>query len=84
MIVAEAISQALVAEGVRLSAGITGQSVGLIADALISRPELQMYYTRQERVATMLAEPEDHHTPLRGSKLWQLGLLELWLQAHGL
>ncbi len=27
------------------------------------------------------AEPE--LTPLRGNKLWQLGLLEWWLQAHG-
>ena len=25
-----------------------------------------------------------HLTPLRGNKLWQLGLLELWLQAHEL
>lgn len=30
----------------------------------------------------LLADPEAHITPLRGSKLWQLALLELWLQAH--
>jgi hypothetical protein len=46
MNVAESICQALVAEGVRLSAGITGTSVGLIGDALISHPEIQMRYTR--------------------------------------
>jgi len=33
-------------------------------------------------VEKLLAEPEAHLTPLRGSKLWQLSLLELWLQEH--
>ncbi len=35
-------------------------------------------------VARLLAAPKDHITPLRGSKLWQIALLELWLQRHGL
>ncbi len=35
-------------------------------------------------VDELLAAPDDHITPLRGSKLWQLALLELWLQEHGL
>ncbi|MBA3746408.1 MAG: hypothetical protein H0W96_02825 [Solirubrobacterales bacterium] len=30
------------------------------------------------------AEPNRHLTRLDGSKLWQLGALELWLQAYGL
>ena len=30
------------------------------------------------------ANPADHITPLRGSELWQVGLLELWLQSHGI
>ena len=34
-------------------------------------------------VDRLLADPEAHITPLRGSKLWQLGLLELWLQGQG-
>jgi len=32
----------------------------------------------------LLKDPEAHITPLRGSKLWQLGLLEIWLQTHGI
>jgi asparagine synthase (glutamine-hydrolysing) len=32
----------------------------------------------------LLDDPEGHITPLRGSKLWQLGLLETWLQAQGI
>ncbi|WP_029896691.1 N-acetylglutaminylglutamine amidotransferase [Desulfohalovibrio reitneri] len=34
-------------------------------------------------VRELLDAPEEHITPLRGSKLWQLGLLEMWLQAQG-
>ncbi|NBP88915.1 MAG: N-acetylglutaminylglutamine amidotransferase, partial [Planctomycetia bacterium] len=37
---------------------------------------------RQDYVDRLLADPEQHITPLRGSKLWQLALLELWLQDH--
>jgi len=35
-------------------------------------------------VEKLLADPTAHITPLRGSKLWQLSLLESWLQLHGL
>ncbi|MDH3197526.1 MAG: N-acetylglutaminylglutamine amidotransferase [Candidatus Krumholzibacteria bacterium] len=31
---------------------------------------------------TLLSDPESHITPLRGSKLWQIALLEYWLQLH--
>ena len=32
----------------------------------------------------LFADPETHITPLRGSKLWQLALLEYWLQTHNI
>ncbi len=51
MKVAEAISQALVSEGVRLAAGITGQSIGHVADALAEKDGVKVIYARQERVA---------------------------------
>ncbi len=35
-------------------------------------------------VDQLLREPEAHITPLRGSKLWQVALLEFWLQTHGI
>lgn len=35
-------------------------------------------------VDRLLAEPMEHITPLRGSKLWQVALLEYWLQRHGI
>jgi asparagine synthase (glutamine-hydrolysing) len=34
-------------------------------------------------VDKLLAAPDEDLTPLRGNRLWQLGLLELWLQSHG-
>jgi asparagine synthase (glutamine-hydrolysing) len=33
-------------------------------------------------VDTLLKDPEAHITQLRGSKLWQVALLEYWLQVH--
>jgi asparagine synthase (glutamine-hydrolysing) len=39
---------------------------------------------RRDYVDRLLEAPGAHITPLRGSKLWQIALLELWLQSHGL
>jgi asparagine synthase (glutamine-hydrolysing) len=39
---------------------------------------------RREAVDEMFREPDRHITRLRGSKLWQIALLEAWLQAHSL
>jgi asparagine synthase (glutamine-hydrolysing) len=33
-------------------------------------------------VHKLLQDPEAHITRLRGSKLWQVALLEYWLQVH--
>ena len=37
-----------------------------------------------DAVAELLDDPPAHITPLRGSKLWQVALLEYWLQVHEL
>jgi asparagine synthase (glutamine-hydrolysing) len=39
---------------------------------------------RAEYVDTLLAAPKAHITALRGSKLWQIALLEYWLQQHNI
>jgi len=39
---------------------------------------------RREYVERLLADPEGELTPKRHSKLWQVALLEGWLQAHGI
>ena len=51
MKVAQAIARALYQEGIRLVAGITGQSIGHVADALAECENMSVFYTRQERVA---------------------------------
>jgi len=37
---------------------------------------------QRDYVEKLLAAPDQHFTALRGSKLWHLALLELWLQTH--
>ena len=51
MKVAQAISRALVSEGVTLAAGIAGQSIGPVLDAIGDTDEITLMYARQERVA---------------------------------
>jgi acetolactate synthase-1/2/3 large subunit len=51
MKVSHAISRALVSEGVTLAAGIAGQSIWPVIDALGDCEEVSLMYARQERVA---------------------------------
>ena len=39
---------------------------------------------RTAYVDRLLAEPNSHRTTLGANQLWQIGLLELWLQRHGI
>ena len=39
---------------------------------------------QNEYIDMLLESPKDHITPLRGSKLWQVVLLEFWMQQHGI
>jgi acetolactate synthase-1/2/3 large subunit len=49
--VAETISHCLVAEGVKLAAGMSGQQIGPLLDQIAGRTEIALMYARQERVA---------------------------------
>jgi asparagine synthase (glutamine-hydrolysing) len=62
---------------------LQGSVLDYVRDALHSEPARQRQLYNPDYVEMLLAAPADHITPLRGSKLWQLGLLELWLQAQG-
>jgi asparagine synthase (glutamine-hydrolysing) len=55
----------------------------LVRDALAADAARERGLFRGAYVDRLLAEPNGELTPLRGNKLWQLGLLELWLQTHG-
>jgi asparagine synthase (glutamine-hydrolysing) len=61
---------------------LRGPYLDLVTDALRAPEAKQRGLFRGDEIDRLLAHP-DELTPLRGSKLWQLGLLELWLQAHG-
>ncbi|AVR88061.1 N-acetylglutaminylglutamine amidotransferase [Thauera aromatica] len=61
---------------------LQGPVLERVRDALSSRAARERGLFRQDYVDLLLADPSAHITPLRGSKLWQLGLLEWWLQTH--
>ena len=55
----------------------------LLRDALHAPAARERGLFRPQAVEAMLADPNAHRTNLDGSSLWQLGLLEVWLQTHG-
>ena len=61
---------------------LEGKVLGMVRDALTSDAARDRGLFRPAYVGELLAEPNGELTPLRGNKLWQLGLLELWLQSH--
>jgi asparagine synthase (glutamine-hydrolysing) len=61
---------------------LEGPVLEMVGDALRSDAARSRGLFRPEVVEEMLASPNEHRTNLDGSTLWQLGLLELWLQEH--
>ena len=61
---------------------LKGDTLARVRDALTGQAARERGLFQPAYVERLLANPSDHITPLRGSKLWQLGLLELWLQTH--
>ena len=61
---------------------LEGPVLELVADALRSSAARDRGLFREDVVEEMLRSPNEHRTNLDGSTLWQLGLLELWLQTH--
>ncbi|MYZ46715.1 N-acetylglutaminylglutamine amidotransferase [Propylenella binzhouense] len=62
---------------------IQGPYLELVRDALGSQAARERALFRGDYLETLFAAPTEHITPLRGSELWQVALLELWLQAQG-
>ena len=63
---------------------LRGDYLEMVKDALNAPAARERQLFNRDYVDTLLDKPEDHITPLRGSKLWQVALLEKWLQAHGI
>ena len=61
---------------------IEGPFLAHIKDVM-SQPSAKARGLFNEAYVKKLYEaPEEHITPLRGSKLYQIALLEMWLQTH--
>ncbi|WP_425407297.1 N-acetylglutaminylglutamine amidotransferase [Hwanghaeella sp.] len=63
---------------------IDGPYLDYVRDALSSKAAKDRGLFKQDYLDTLLSNPTEHITPLRGSKLWQVALLEMWLQTHGI
>lgn len=62
---------------------IDGPYLEMLRDTMSSRAARERGLFRQDYLDRLFAAPSEHITPLRGSELWQAGLLESWLQAQG-
>jgi asparagine synthase (glutamine-hydrolysing) len=63
---------------------LEGPYLDLVRDALYAPAAKERGLFRPEAVERLLADPNGRLTPLRGNELWQIALLELWLQKHGI
>src|SRR5690625_2812665 len=63
---------------------IDGPYLEMVRDALTSQPARERGLFRKDYLDRLFADPASHITKLRGSELWQVALLELWLQEHGI
>jgi asparagine synthase (glutamine-hydrolysing) len=61
---------------------IEGPYLDLVRDALTSQAARDRGLFRPEYLTQLFDDPKGHITPLRGSELWQVALLEMWLQTH--
>ncbi len=62
---------------------LDGALLQQVRDALTDPAARRRGLFRQETVERMLADPNAERTTLGSNALWQLGLLEMWLQRHG-
>jgi asparagine synthase (glutamine-hydrolysing) len=62
---------------------LEGPYVELVREALHAPAARDRALFDPAWVDRLLAEPNEHLTTLQGTSLWQLGLLELWLQTRG-
>ncbi|WP_055457491.1 N-acetylglutaminylglutamine amidotransferase [Chelatococcus sambhunathii] len=63
---------------------IEGSTLEMVKSALTSQKARERGLFDQRYLERLFADPKSAITPLRGSELWQVALLEMWLQTHGL
>lgn len=63
---------------------LQGDYLEFVRETLLSRRSVERALFNPEYVEKVLQAPEKHITPLKGSKLWQMALLQYWLAKQGL
>ncbi len=63
---------------------LRGDVLDMVRDNLLAQRCRGRGLLKRDYIEHLLDDPDAHITPLRGSKLWQLGLLETWLQTQGI
>ncbi|GJL83766.1 MAG: asparagine synthetase B [marine bacterium B5-7] len=63
---------------------LDGPYLAMVRDTLDGFRCVNRGIFRRGYISELLEQPSQHITPLGGSKLWQVALLELWLEAQGL
>ncbi|SDF40172.1 asparagine synthase (glutamine-hydrolysing) [Lentzea fradiae] len=63
---------------------LDGEVLGLLRDAMSSPAARGRGLFRRDYVDALLADPNGHATKAGGNELWHLGVLEMWLQQHGI
>ncbi|PRB77473.1 N-acetylglutaminylglutamine amidotransferase [Pseudomonas sp. MYb185] len=63
---------------------LQGSTLDWVRDSLTGSRAQARGLFNPRYIDTLLQNPMDHITPLRGSRLWQLAVLDLWLDAQGL
>jgi asparagine synthase (glutamine-hydrolysing) len=63
---------------------LNGASLAYVKDKLNSQDARERGIFQRSYLDRLLDEPENHLTPLNGSKLWQVATLESWLQTHNI
>jgi len=62
---------------------LEGEYLAFVKGILAQPAARQRGLFRDDYLNLLMQNPKQHITPLRGSKVWQIALLELWLQQHG-
>ncbi len=62
---------------------LQGRYLDRVRDALHAPAARERGLFRPEYLDRLLADPNRHRTNLGSNQLWQVGLLEMWLQRHG-
>ncbi len=63
---------------------LAGPTLDMVRDTMGSARARERGLFDPAYLDTLFADPASHITPLQGSELWQVALLELWLQEQGL